>query len=85
MFCDSKKLLKPQSAMPIAGWYVYGTMRGEMLEWLSTNPAPRGDNRLGFDQERTGDLSFTRRLWLEFDDRNDALLFRHTWDYQTTA
>lgn len=59
--------------------YVLGSMRGEMLEWLNTNTALRGDNRLGFDQQRTSDLSFTRSLWVEFDELSDALLFRLTW------
>ena len=43
--------------------YVVGSMCGEMLEWMNTTTALKGDNRLGFDQERTGDLSFTRSLW----------------------
>ncbi len=41
---------------------------------------PQGDNRLGFDQQRTGELSFTRRLWVEFDTSADAVLFKLTWD-----
>lgn len=62
--------------------YVLGSMRGEILEWLNTNPALRGDNRFGFDQTRTGDLSFTRSLFVEFDERSDALLFKLTWGIQ---
>ncbi|MCK2054762.1 hypothetical protein [Methylobacterium sp. 37f] len=61
------------------GHYVLGSMNGDMLEWLNTCRALRGDNRLGFDQARTGDLSFTRSLYVEFDDRRDAMLFRLTW------
>lgn len=63
--------------------YVLGTMRGEILEWLNTNPALRGDNRLGFDQTRTSDHSFTRSLFVEFDERSDALLFKLTWGNQS--
>lgn len=63
--------------------YVLGSMRGEILEWLNTNPALRGDNRLGFDQTRTGDLTFTRSLFVEFDVRSDALLFKLTWGNQS--
>lgn len=59
--------------------YVLGSMRTEMLEWLNTMPALRGDNRLGFDQQRLCPLSFTRSLWVEFDELSDALLFRLTW------
>jgi hypothetical protein len=62
--------------------YVLGSMRGEILEWLNTNPALRGDNRFGFDQTRTGDLSFTRSLFVEFDARSDALMFKLTWGIQ---
>ena len=65
--------------------YVLGGMRGEMLEWLNTNPALRGNNELGFDQTRTGELSFTRSLWVEFEDRNDAMLFRLTWGCTTNS
>ena len=63
--------------------YVFGGMRGEMLEWLNTNPALRGNNELGFDQQRTGDLSFTRSLYLEFENPRDAMLFRLTWGCTT--
>ena len=42
---------------------VLGSMRGEILEWLNSNPALRGDNRFGFDQARTGELSFTHYSW----------------------
>lgn len=64
--------------------YVLGSMRGEMLEWLNTTPALRGCNRLGFDQQRTSPLSFTRSLWVEFDELSDALLFRLTWGCETS-
>lgn len=65
--------------------YTLGEMPQEMTDWLNTNPALRGNNRLGFDQTRTGDLSFTRRLWVEFDDPSDAMLFRLTWGCPTTV
>jgi hypothetical protein len=66
------------------GHYVLGSMRGDMLEWLNTTAALRGDNRLGFEQTRTGDLSFTRYLYVEFDERSDALLFKLTWGCSNT-
>lgn len=61
--------------------YTLGEMPAEMTAWLNTNRALRGSNRLGFDQERTGDLTFTRRLWVEFDHAKDALLFKLTWGH----
>lgn len=60
--------------------YVLGQMGADMVEWLNTNPALGGSNRLGFDQTRTDDLAFTRSLWVEFDQRDDALLFKLSWD-----
>jgi hypothetical protein len=59
--------------------YTLGQMPLDMIQWLNTHPALRGGNRLGFDQTRTGDLTFTRCLWVEFDHAKDALLFKLTW------
>jgi hypothetical protein len=59
--------------------YTLGEMPLEMVEWLNTHPALRGSNRLGFSQTRTGDLTFTRSLFVEFDHAKDALLFKLTW------
>jgi hypothetical protein len=50
-------------------------MRGDTLELLSTCPALHGSNHLGFDQERTGELSFTRNFWVKFDDRRMRYCF----------
>ncbi|WP_342162532.1 hypothetical protein [Methylobacterium sp. SD21] len=63
--------------------YVLGSMRGSMLEWLATSPL-KGKSRMGFDQQREGDLRFTRSLWVEFDELSDALLFRLTWGCETS-
>jgi hypothetical protein len=59
--------------------YALGEMPLDMVQWLNTHPALRGKNCLGFDQTRTGDLTFTRSLFVEFDRAKDALLFKLTW------
>jgi hypothetical protein len=59
--------------------YTLGEMPQEMIDWLNSMPELRGRNRLGFDQTRTGDLTYERHLWVEFDRTKDALLFKLTW------